>query len=297
MKDPYQILGVSRGASNTEIKRAYRKLAKKLHPDRNSGNPVAAERFKEVASARTILTDPDQRAKYDRRESNNAAPQRSRTKTNEATNGSGASPDKSPVDETLTDYFGKRWWPRKELRRKTAADRTYSLTIGFLEAAKGVRKRISLHGGKTLEVRIPPGVKPGQQVRLKGQGKSGRLGAKPGDAFVEVTVKPHAFFTREDDDIHLKLPVTLPEAVLGGKVKVPTVDGSVTMSIPKGSNSGHVLRLKGKGVVKSGGKARGDQYVTITVALPEKIDKDLEELVTRWAANHDYDVRKALKRQ
>ncbi len=296
MKDLYQILGVPRDASETEIKSAYRSLAKKLHPDLNSDDKATAERFKEVSSASAILTDPDKRARYDRgeidangvehrRSPHPAGRARPRPYGFETFRGS------LNRDDLFAELFGKGRRSNRKPTPKQGEVRTYSVTIDFLEAANGTRKRLSFPGGKTLDVRIPAAVRSGQQIRLKGQGGPGLAGGKAGDALVEVTVSPHAYFSREDNDIHLELPITLQEAILGARITLPTIHGDVTMSIPKGSNTGRVLRLKGKGLKGSKGAAMGSQYVTLKVVLPDSIDKDLDKFISRWAAGHDYDVR------
>lgn len=298
MKDLYKILGVSRDASETEIKSAYRSLAKKLHPDLNSDDKATAERFKEVSSANAILTDPDKRARYDRGEIDASGAEHMR-----GPHPAGAARPRSygfegfrgglNRDELFAELFGKG---RRSARKpkpmpKQGEDKTYSVTIDFLEAANGTRKRLSFPGGKTLDVRIPAAVRSGQQIRLKGQGGPGSAGGKAGDALVEVTVSPHAYFSRKDNDIHLELPITLQEAILGARITLPTIHGDVTMAIPRASNTGQVLRLKGKGLKGSKGAAKGSQYVTLKVVLPDSIDKDLDKFISRWASGHDYGVR------
>ena len=298
MKDLYQILGVPRNASETEIKSAYRSLAKKLHPDTGSDDKATAERFKEVSSASAILTDPGMRARYDRGEIDANGIEYRRTPhpargTRPRQYGFETFRESLNRDDLFAELFGKGRSSAGKAKPtpKQGEVRTYSVTIDFLEAANGTRKRLSFPGGKTLDVRIPVAVRSGQQIRLKGQGGHGSAGGKAGDALVEVTVSPHAYFSRKDNDIHVELPITLQEAILGARITLPTIHGDVTMSIPKGSNTGRVLRLKGKGLKGSKGAAKGSQYVTLKVVLPDKIDKDLDKFISRWASKHDYGVR------
>ncbi len=180
--------------------------------------------------------------------------------------------------------------------RARGADVSYSLPVEFLEAAKGATKRVTVGEGHTIDLTVPAGVRDRQTLRLKGQGMPGFEGGPPGDAYVEVHVQPHAFFRRKDPNVHVELPVTLAEAVLGAKVQVPTIDGPVAMTVPKGSNSGTTLRLRGKGIVDSKTGRRGDQYVTLRVVLPEKPDPELEDFVRRWSAAHPYDPRPEMER-
>lgn len=179
--------------------------------------------------------------------------------------------------------------------RSRGEDRRYTIKVEFVDAILGAKKRLNLEGGKTLDVRIPSGIQDGQQIRLKGQGDPGIAGGGPGDAMIEVQIKAHASFRREGRNIHLELPVTLSEAVLGGKVTVPTVHGSVTVTVPAGSNSGTKLRLKGKGVPKSGSQAAGDQVVTLKIVLPDKPDPELTRLVEKWSKGRQYEVRGKLE--
>jgi len=191
---------------------------------------------------------------------------------------------------------GARRTRRTADSRQRGADRTYKITIDFLDAAKGATRRITLPSGKMLDVKIPAGIDDGQQIRLKGQGHPGAGGGSAGDALVEVHVTPHPVFQRDGDDIRLELPLTLPEAVLGARIEVPTIDGKVSMTIPKGANNGQVLRLKGKGVGKGTKSERGDQYVVLRIVLPQKPDPDLEDAIEKWAKSHSYDVRGQLMR-
>lgn len=302
MADPYQLLGVARGAQDADIKKAYRKLAKELHPDRNTGNPKAAEKFARVTAAYDLLSDKEKRARFDRGEidgdGNPVNPFNFRPGgSGGGTGGGGFSPggfefsggensDFSDIFEGLfggrrggggggggfASGFGRRPAPK-------GATITYKLAVPFADAATLKPQRIALRDGSVLDLKLPPGFESGQQLRLAGKGDPGPGGA--GDALVTLELQPHRFFTRDGDDVRLDLPVSLAEAVLGGPVKVPTVEGPVMLNIPKGSSSGKVLRLKGKGF--HGKAGRGDQLVTLMVDLPV-IDDALVEFVQHWAA-------------
>jgi DnaJ-class molecular chaperone len=298
MRDPYEVLGVRREATADEIKKAYRQLAKKLHPDLNPGNAKAAAQFKDVSAAYDLLSDADKRARFDRGEIDaSGAEQRPRSSYRAYAESPGGAKYSGGFDpgDIFEDLFGRNrgggWGGRGGGFKTRGADVAYEITVDFLEAVNGAKKRLTLPDGRTLDVTIPPGSEDGQQLRLKGQGTAGLGGGPSGDAYIEIHVKPHPFFRREGVDIHLNLPVTVPEAVLGAKITVPTVDGTVTMTIPKGSNTGTTLRLKGKGVPKRGG-VRGDQYVRLEVYLPDPPDPAFEKFVAEW--NRNYDVRSKL---
>lgn len=297
MADPYATLGVARTASEADIKKAYRKLAKELHPDRNKDNKQATERFSQVTNAYDLLTDKDKRARFDRGEidgdGNPAAPF--------GFGGGGApggyrpSPGGSPFEADgpdLSDIFegmfsgggrgggfggGFGGFGRKP--QPKGANVAYKLNVSFADAATLAPQRITLADGKTIDLKLPPGLENGQQMRLAGKGQPGPGGA--GDGIVTISVQPHRFFTRDGFDVRLDLPVTLPEAVLGASVRVPTVDGAVMLTVPAGSSSGKVLRLRGRGFHKKDG-SRGDQLVTLMVDLPKQ-DEELIEFVRGWA--------------
>lgn len=308
MKDLYQILGVKKGASAEEIKSAYRKLAKQLHPDLNPGNQEVEQRFKEVSQAYSILSDAEKRRRYDAGEidaSGQETMRRGGFYRNHAGGGPGAGKYEhfdfggQEAEDIFSDLFGgfsRRGGGRRGARvRQRGTDISYSLRVGFTDAALGARKRVQLSDGKTLDVNIPAGTADGQTLRLKGQGMQGFGGGEAGDALIKIEVEPHRFFTRQGNDIHLELPVTLAEAVLGASIAVPTLEGKVSMKIPPGSTSGTTLRLKGKGVPagrphKDGGK-QGDFYVKLKVALPEKPDEELRRFLEDWAPKHAYDPR------
>jgi DnaJ-class molecular chaperone len=313
MADLYQTLNVARGASEAEIKKAYRKLAKELHPDRNKDNPKASERFSEVTGAYDLLSDKDKRAQYDRGEiDENGNPKSPFGYAGGAPGGfrpggggpfqpGGESPDMSDIFEGLFGggvggrarggsgggfggFGGRRAPPAR------GADVTYRLAVPFEEAAALKPQRVTLASGKTLDLKLPAGVETGTQMRLSGQGEAGPGGN--GDATVTIDVTPHRFFKREGDDVRLDLPVALDEAVNGASVKVPTVEGAVMLTIPKGSTSGRILRLKGRGFHKKEG-GRGDQLVTMLIDIPAD-DAELQAFVAGWAGSGSRNPRATL---
>ncbi|MGO8919326.1 MAG: DnaJ C-terminal domain-containing protein [Stellaceae bacterium] len=302
-RNPYEVLGVKKEASESELRAAYRKLAKKHHPDLNPGNKEAEARFKEIASAYDLLSDKDKRARFDRGEidaSGAERPEQAYSRYRGFAEGApgeryeyhsaeGMAPD--DLDD-LFAVFGRGGRGGGTIRMR-GADLPFALTIDFLTAINGARQRLSLAPDRSLEVTIPAGVRDGQILRLQGQGAPGLNGGPPGDALIEIHVAPHPFFRREGDDIHLELPVTLVEAVLGGKVTVPTASGAVNMTIPANANAGHVLRLKGKGAPRPDG-TRGDQYVSLKVVLPEGGDAELAGFLRDWAPKHPYDPRRGM---
>lgn len=296
--DPYATLGVSKNASDEDIRRAFRKLAKELHPDISKGNE---ERFKKVTSAYEILGDAEKRRAYDRGEIDargdpRHAGFRQYARGARAGAGAGAGPggfDEFGFGDIFSDIFGGmgRGAAGGQRANFTAKgqDVRYTLEVDFLEAALGATKRVTLPGGGMLDLNVPAGVTDGQVLRLKGKGQRGAGGAEPGDALVEVKVRPHAQFKREDDDILLEVPITIDEAVLGAKVEVPTLSGRVQLTIPKGTSSGRVFRLKGKGVKSAGRSEPGDQLVTVRIVLPENVDDTLAYFFSEWRQKNRYD--------
>jgi DnaJ-class molecular chaperone len=295
--DPYKVLGVNKDASAQAIQKAYRRLAKKLHPDLNPGNKKAEEQFKEVSAAYALLSDPEKRARFDRGEIDATGQERPQQRYYRDFADGGASRSYTSdagfadfADEDLfAEIFGRRG--RANLRMR-GADARYQLEVDFLDAINGAKRQITLPDGEALEVTIPPGTRDGQVLRLRGKGRPGSGGGAPGDALIEIAVRPHPLFTRKGDDIHVELPISLDQAVLGGRVTVPTPSGPVTMSVPKWSNSGSILRLKGKGVPRRGG-ARGDELVTLKVMLPERPDPELEKLIAQWRATRSGSARRS----
>jgi DnaJ-class molecular chaperone len=300
--DPYAILGVKREASQDEIRSAYRQLAKKLHPDLNPGDKAAEEKFKEVAAAYDLLGDPDKRARFERGEIDASGAERPRERyyrdfhkgdaRENPYHSTGGFTDFMENEDILADILG-RGEGRTRFRIR-GQDLSYRLPVDFVEAVNGATKRITMPDGATLDVVIPAGTRDAQVLRLRGKGGLGVGDAPAGDALVEVEVRPHRLFTRKDDDIHIELPISLPEAVLGGKLDVPTPTGAVRMTVPKGANTGSVLRLKGKGVARKDG-SRGDEYVTLKIVLPEPLDAEIEEFARRWQAGQSHDPRRDLE--
>ena len=295
--DLYARLGVKRGASDAEIKKAYRSLAKQLHPDRNKDNPKAAERFAQVTAAYDLLSDPDKRARYDRgeidEEGNPKMPfgggyggSRPGGGFEGYSSSAGAGPDLSDLFEGLfgggagarTRSGSSPFGGTRTRAPAKGADVAYRLTVPFTDAATLSPQRVTLADGATIELKLPKGVEDGARIRLAGKGEKGSGG--PGDAIVTIAIEPHRFFTREGNNVRLELPVTLSEAVLGGRVKVPTPDGPVMLSIPKGASSGKVLRIKGRGFTARDG-SRGDLLVSLMVDLPAG-DVELERFVEGW---------------
>lgn len=290
MKDPYRVLGVSRSASAEEIKQAYRRLAKEHHPDLRPGDRKQTERFKEVSAAYDVLRDSERRAKFDQDEQvKRAGGFHPWGKTARAEAGGQGF---SGADEIFSELFGGRSGRR---RASKGAEVRASVSLDFLSAVKGDKKNVDLPGGRRIEVRIPPGTRDGQVLRLRGQGEPGADGGEPGDALIEIRVEPHPIFRREGADIHVDLPISLGEAVHGAKVTVETVDGSVVLTIPAGTGGARPLRLKGRGAPDGQG-GRGDQYIHPRIVLPERIDPDLHAFVRRWTAEHPYDPRRSAGR-
>jgi DnaJ-class molecular chaperone len=307
MIDPYRVLNVPRDADPATIKAAYRKLAKRLHPDRNPGDAHAEQRFKEISRAYNLLSDPKQRRRFDRGEID--AEGRPRGFAGFGGFGpqsrGGAGPQGAGGFRGFEDIlgrmfgggfggaFGRGGGPQgaEDLLRRAGsrgaqdpgtADRRYRIEVDFLTAARGGEVRLELAGGRTLKLDVPPGTEDGRVLRLRGQGDPGPSGA-PGDALVTVAVRPDPRFTLRGRDIHVELPVGLRDAVLGAKLAVPTIDGPVRITVPAGANSGQTLRLKGKGVAVPDG-SRGDQYVRLLVTLPDPPDAELAAFLRRWAA-------------
>ncbi len=289
MQDPYEVLQVDRKASAEEIKSAYRKLAKKLHPDINPGNEAVEKQFKEVSLAYSILGDAEKRKRFDQGQIDAGGQETpwggghygAYTRSNADTKYSPFG-DRVKVEDIFADLFGGA---RARSARQKGADVSYSVPVSFIEAAAGAKKPVRLADGKTLNIQIPAGTEDGQTLRLKGQGQAGAAGAR-GDALIEVKVEAHSYFKRDGKQILLDLPVTLHEALLGATVPVPTVHGKVSMKIPPGSNSGTTLRLKGKGI---GG---GDQMVTLKITLPKKPDPKLTDFIETWGKDNPYDPRR-----
>lgn len=297
--DPYETLGVKRDASQGDIQSAYRRKAKKLHPDLNPGNKQAEQDFKDLSAAYEILRDEEKRGRFDRGEidatgTENADRRYYRDYANAGADGSSYQTGDGFADfggeDIFAEFFSRR--SRSDFRRR-GADLRYSMEVDFLDAVNGGTRQVTLPEGQTLDIRIPPGARDGQTLRLRGKGSAGENGAETGDALIELHVRPHPFYRRDGDDIRLDLPISLREAVLGGKVKVPTPAGPVVASVPENSSSGRTLRLKGKGVARKDG-TRGDVYATLKIVLPEKPDPELKSFVTGWSAGRQANPRQAM---
>jgi len=297
--DPYDLLGVARDASQQDIQKAFRQLAKKIHPDLNPGDKDAQRKFQELSAAYEIIGDEQKRARFDRGEidaSGNEPPPRRQYYRDFAHAGLGSERYENAEgfadfsDADILSSFFSRGGRRGRLR---GDDRRYRLEVDFLDAVNGGPQRITLPEGASLDVTIPAGARDGQTLRLAGKGEPAPEGGEAGDALIEVSVRPHPFFKRDGADIRLELPITLTEAVLGGPVIAPTPTGNVTVTIPKGSNTGRVLRLKGRGVADRGG-IRGDEYVTLQVVLPDPPDAELEAFATGWPAGRAYNPRQKM---
>ncbi|MEA2920907.1 MAG: hypothetical protein QOF07_870 [Bradyrhizobium sp.] len=326
MRDPYEVLGVPRGASAAAIKSAYRKLAKKHHPDSNKDDPKAAGRFSEINSANEIIGDEVKRKQFDRGEidaegkprfqgfpggdprARRGSPGGGFETYNFRSGGGagGAGPGGfggGGFEDILNSMFGGA---ARGARPGAGGGNTFefdsgglavdldvnvAMTVSLEEAARGAEKRVRLPTGKELNVKIPAGVSAGQQIRLKGQGETAP-GHPPGDLLITVSIAPHAFFKVDGSDLRVELPITLYEAVLGGKVRVPTLGGAVELSIPKNTSSGRTFRLKGKGLPKAG--ASGDLFVTTRIMLPDGNDTELEALMEKWRSAHPYNPRSDL---
>lgn len=304
-EDPYALLGVPKNASDDDIRRAFRKLAKELHPDLNPGDKAAVERFKKVSAAYELLGDPEKRKRYDSGEIDASGEPR-RAYQQQGTAGAGpfgwrgARPGGPPPDfedTGFSDIFSEIFGGARGARgtRFTGgirgSDVRYTLEIDFLEAVTGTRKRVTMPEGGMLDLTVPEGVNDGQVLRLKGKGGPGFRGGEPGDALVEVRVRPHPQFKRVGDDITLDLPISLDEAVLGAKIEVPTISGRVQLTIPKGTSSGRVFRLRGKGVHNVTAGATGDQLVTVRIVLPDQVDDSLAYFMSEWKQRHAYNPR------
>lgn len=291
--DPYLILGVARGASDDDVRRAYRKLAKEFHPDLNPNGRAAAEaKIKTINAAFSILGDVDKRRQFDAGLIDGNGEVRQRAPRAHAGARSGpAGADDFGFGDIFSDLFGRgRNGPGAGATGLRGADVRYTLEVDFLEAAVGARKRVTMPDGGTLDLQVPEGVTDGQVLRLKGKGSSGARGIEPGDALVEIKVRSHEYFRRAGDDILVAVPITIDEAVLGGKIEVDTITGRVQLTLPKGTSSGRAFRMKGRGIRSAAGAPPGDQIVTVSIVLPAEIDDQLAYFLTEWRRTHAYDA-------
>ena len=304
LEDPYETLGVSRGANQDDIRTAYRKLAKLHHPDLNLGNTKEEALFKKIAAANEILSDPIKRGRFDRGEIDAGGQDqptgpsyRDHAEGQAGRRYSRGGPEASEWNsEDLNDIFGSMFGEKRQRAgsRKRGADERYSLTVDFVDAINGATRRLTLPDGRVLDMKIPAGTFSGQELRLRGQAGIGQVNGTSGDAYIAIQVSPHGYFEREGNDIHLVLPVTISEAVLGGSVQVPTPLGSVMMRVPPHSDSGTELRLRGRGVPKHNGQTAGDLYATLQVTIGTS-DLSLEEFLTKWKPSRPSNPRKAME--
>ncbi len=325
--DPYEALGVSKNASDDEIKKAYRKIAKECHPDIKPGDKAAEDKFKAAAAAFDLLKDPETRARYDRGEIDATGAERPERQFYRDFAHAGDNPyqagrggfgaeefaDFGDASDIFSEFLrragmgagpgggpaggagpGAGFGGARQGFAARGQDVRYSLEVPFMTAAKGGKTRITLPDGHGLEVTIPEGAREGQTLRLRGKGGPGLGGGPAGDALVTLSVAEHKLFSRDGDDILLTLPITLDEAVLGGRVEAPTIDGPVKLAVPEGASGGQVLRLRGRGLKRAKGSGRGDQRVTLRIAAPPKVDDELADFMRKWRENHRYDPRKGM---
>lgn len=295
--DPYEVLGVAKGAADDDIRRAYRKLAKELHPDLNPSDSKAAERFQKVSAAYDILGDPPKRRQFDlgqidasgepRRNFHYARNGARSDAASSRPGGAGRYAFSDIFEDVVFKYRNER--PDWKSSFRSGQDVRYTLEVDFLEAVTGVRKRVTLPEGGVLDLTVPEGVRDQQVLRLKGRGNSSPGGGEPGDALVEIKVRAHPNFKRVDDDIHVEVPITLDEAVLGGKIEVATVSGRVNLSLPKATSSGRVFRLREQGVKNVSTGEKGDQLVTVRIVMPKEVDDELAYFFNVWRQDNSYD--------
>lgn len=303
-KNPYDILGVNKTATDKEIKSAYRKLAKKYHPDLNPNDKASTDKFKSISSAYDLLKDKELRASFDRGEideqgnpNNPYGGGNERQYYRDFKQGQNSGDryyhsEEQINPEDFADIFGSMFGGRaggstnkNHFYHQQNADVHYKLDISFMESALGIEKQVTMPDGNSLKIKIPEGIKNGQKLRLKGKGHklpNGQLG----NAYIEVNIIPHKIFKRDGNDIYTSVPIAIHEAILGASIEVQTIHGSVNVKIPKKTDSGKRFRLKGKGI-KS-----GNHYVDVKIVMPEKIDDELEKSITNWAKNHSYNPRK-----
>lgn len=318
--DPYKVLGVAKDAPQADIKKAYRKLAKALHPDLHPGDKTKEAEFQAVTSANDIIGDPVKRKRFDAGEidaSGQDRPQRQYYRQQSDADPQGRYDsaagygDFEDVSDIFSDLFGQRaqqqggqqhrgqqQYGQQQYGSGFAArggDLRYHLEVAFMDAVKGAKRAVPLPDGTAIDLSIPAGVRDGQTLRLRGKGQPGRGGGPAGDAYVSIGVLPHKVFTRDGNDIEVEVPIGFDEAVLGAKIDLPTLSGKVSMTIPKGARSGQRLRLKGRGV-KPAKEDAGDQYVRLSIVTPAKIDAEMEEIARRWHEHVTEDPRAVLWR-
>lgn len=300
MKDPYETLGVTRSATEKEIKDAFKKLARKFHPDLHPGDREAESKFKDISAANDLLKDKEKRQRFDAGKIDASGAERSQERfyrdfADGPAYASHAAQDGFDSNEDLEEFLAKAFAGRGQRSHGTfrarGQDVSYVLPVTFLDAANGAACTITLPEGKTLQVTVPEGAEDRQMLRLKEQGMPGYGGGPPGDAYVELHVQPHPFFRRKDENIHVEVPVTLREAVLGGRIQVPTIGHPVAVTVPKGSNTGTTLRLREKGIRNHKTGQRGHQLITLKVILPTVEEPELVEFLETWRPKHENDPR------
>ena len=303
MKDPYETLGVARSATEKEIKDAFKKLARKFHPDLHPGDKEAEAKFKDLSAANDLLRDKEKRRRFDAGEIDASGAERPQERFyRDFADGPGysshAAQDGFESNADLEDFLARAFAGGGQRSQGTfrarGQDVSYVLPVAFLDAASGATRSITLPDGKILQVTVPEGAEDRQMLRLKEQGMPGFGGGPPGDAYVELHVDPHPFFHRKDDNIHVEVPVTLKEAVLGGKIEVPTIGQPVTVTVPKGSNTGTTLRLRERGVRNRKTGQRGHQLITLKVVLPAAVEPDLVGFLETWQPKNQQDPRKEM---
>lgn len=305
LNDPYEALGLTKTASSGDIKKAYRKLVRTSHPDLHPDDANAEAKFKAITAAHDILKDPETRARFDAGEIDGSGAERPQRQyyrdfasgpesPYQQGRGAGAQMDPSDIFAEIlrsrgggsrSESFGQQGFSA------SGQDARYTLEVSFLDAARGAETPITLPDGQTLSVKIPPGTEDGQTLRLRGKGSAGFGGGSKGDAYITISVRPHPVFRRDGDDIVLILPISIDEAILGGKVTAPTIDGAVGLTIPAGASSGRILRLRGRGVARKGQKTKGDQRVELRIVAPPDIDQGLRDFLTDWRKTHAFDPR------
>jgi DnaJ-class molecular chaperone len=305
MKDPYETLGLKRSATDKEIKDAFKKLARQFHPDLHPGDKEAEGKFKEISVANDLLKDPEKRRRFDAGEIDASGAERPQERYyRDFADGPGYAPhatqDGFANNEDLEEFLARafaRGGPRSQDGfRARGQDVNYVLPVSLLDVANGATRTITLPEGKTLQVTIPEGAEDRQMLRLKGQGMPGFSGGPAGDAYVEIHVEPHPFFHRKDDNIHVEVPVTLKEAVLGAQIEVPTIGGAVVATVPRGSNTGTTLRLRDRGIRNRKTGQRGHQFINLKVVLPPTEEPDLAAFLETWEPKVQQEPRKEMLR-
>jgi len=298
VEDPYKILGLGRDASQADIRKAYRKLAKKHHPDLNPGDARSEALFKDISAANSLLSDPQKKGQFDRGEIDAGGqaqrPRSSYREHAESDAGRRYGAESGWSDETFDDLFGSMFRRSGQDSTQRGRDERFTLTTSFLNAVNGATQRLTLPDGRSLDVKLPPGTNEGQVLRLKGRGAAGRNGAPAGDALIEIHISPHRYFTREDQTIRLVLPISLREAVTGAVVDAPTPGGVVKLKIPPHSDSGTELRLRGRGAPAHGGRDAGDLLVLLKIVIGPP-DAALDEFMREWTSTSPFNPRAAME--